>query len=262
MANPHGEYIWYELLTDNLAGAKAFYGALHGWQFIDSGQNGYHLLQATDPDTGEQHHIGGAMALTAEMQTGGAQPGWLGYIGVDDVDACLERLKQAGAQTLMPAWNIPEVGRLALLADPQGVPFYIMRGSSNEASHAFAFDRPRIGHCAWNELVTSSPEAAWAFYGKEFNWNIDGEIDMGPLGAYLFIRHNGVIGAIMPQPDDVPRPQWNYYFRVADIDAAVNTVTAQSGQLLTGPDEIPGGEFSAAGLDPQGAVFAIVGPQK
>lgn len=265
MSNPHGEHIWYELLTTDLVAAQRFYGDLLGWQFTDSGQNHYHVV--TNHLGGEALAVAGAMTLTTEMQNGGAKPCWLGYIGVEDVDTSLKRLTAAGAAVLMPAWDIPDIGRMALLSDPQGIPFYIMRGASREPSLAFAFDRPRIGHCAWNELVTPAPDAAWKFYSEEFHWEKDGEMDMGPMGKYEFIRHRpasggGVIGAVMPKPDAIPQGQWNYYFRVADIDIAIDRIKAGGGQLLNGPDEIPGGEYSLQALDPQGACFALVGARK
>ena len=268
MANPHGEHLWYELLSTDLEAAQAFYGALLGWKLTESGQDGYYLIE--NCTEGETHQIGGALALTEEMKSGGARPGWLGYIGVEDVDACLSRLSAAGATVLMPAWDIPGIGRLALLADPQGTPFYIMRGASEHTSYAFAFDKPRVGHCAWNELVTPDPAAAWRFYGEEFNWQKDGAMDMGPMGSYEFIRHQalsensaavhgGVIGAIMPKPEQMPLPQWNYYFRVADIDVAVARIQSGGGEIVSGPDEISGGEFTLQGIDPQGAAFALIG---
>ncbi|MBN7798594.1 VOC family protein [Parahaliea mediterranea] len=264
MANKHGEFIWYELLTEDADAAAAFYSELLGWQVEDSGMPGmdYRLLRMRDGDSGEVHEVGGMMPLSAEMKDGGARPAWLGYIAVDNVDECLQRLVEAGGTVLMPPLDIPEVGRIALLGDPQGAPFYIMRGVGDATSLAFAFDRPRAGHCAWNELVTPEPAAAWSFYGTEFGWTKDGEIPLGELGSYEFIRHNGVIGALMPKPEEVPVPLWNYYFRVPDIDVAIERIRAGGGQVLNGPDEIPGGEFALQGLDPQGAVFALVGARQ
>src|SRR5690625_7310585 len=76
----------------------------------------------------------------------------------------------------MPPLDIPDVGRLAMVTDPQGAVFYVMRGFSNQISLAFAADKPRVGHCAWNELSTTDPEAAKAFYFREFGWTKDGEM--------------------------------------------------------------------------------------
>ena len=264
MANKHGEFIWYELCTDDADGAQAFYGDLLGWQVEDSGQPGmdYRLLRAEDAETGEQSHVGGLMQLTDDMRDCGARPVWLGYIGVDDVDRTVASIGAAGGEVRMPATDIPRVGRIAMVTDPQGIPFYVMRGASDDTSLAFASDCPRVGHCAWNELITPDPTAAKAFYFGEFGWTKDGEMDMGPMGAYEFIRHNGVIGAIMPKPAEMPAPMWHYYFRVDDIDAALKKIESGGGQLLHGPDEIPGGDFILKGFDPQGALFALVGGRK
>jgi len=264
MPNHHGEFIWYELATDNADAAQHFYSALLGWQVTDSGQPGvdYRILHAPDQDTGEWRPIGGLMPLTEEMKQCGARPVWLGYIGVDDVDQTVAKVTALGGSVQMPAWDIPDVGRLAMVTDPQGTPFYMMRGHSDQTSLAFASDRPRVGHCAWNELGTTDPGIAKAFYFEAFGWTKDGEMDMGPMGAYEFIRHNGVIGAIMPKPDDMPVPMWHYYFRVADIDAALEAITEHGGQTLHGPDEIPGGDLALKGVDPQGARFALVGSQR
>mgnify|MGYP003108907954 FL=1 len=260
MPNKHGEFIWYELLTDDSNVALQFYGKILGWEATDSGhpEIDYRILSIRD-DTGRRRDVGGVMQLTEQLRQGGARPIWLGYIGVDDVDQTVANVVAAGGNVHMPPSDIPEVGRLAMVADPQGTPFYVMRGASNDTSLAFAADKPRAGHCAWNELLTTDPEAAKAFYFKQFGWTKDGELEMGPMGKYEFIRHNGVIGAVMNKPAQMPVPMWHYYFRCVDIDAAVETINNHGGQVLHGPDEIPGGDFIVKGLDPQGAIFALVG---
>ncbi|WP_347331720.1 VOC family protein [Marinimicrobium locisalis] len=263
MPNKHGEFIWYELLSTDSNAAIAFYNAILDWQATDSGQRNmdYRILSARDEDAGAPHDVGGLMQMTEEMREGGLKPVWLGYIGVDDVDRTVATIVEMGASVQLPPTDIPNVGRLAMVSDPQGTPFYVMKGSSNEASLAFASDKPRVGHCAWNELATTDPEAAKAFYFKAFGWTKDGDMDMGPMGLYEFIRHNGLIGAIMPKPKEAPIPMWHYYFRCADIDIACEAIVDNGGQILHGPDEIPGGDFVVKGIDPQGALFALVGPR-
>ena len=264
MPNKHGEFIWYELLTDDSDAAAEFYTAVLSWQVTDSGQAGmaYRTLQAQDREYGDSHDVGGLMQLTAEMRKGGARPIWLGYIGVDDVDQALANILGAGGHVQMPAKDIPNVGRMAMVTDPQGTPFYVMKGQSDETSLAFAFDKPRVGHCAWNELATTDTEAAKKFYFQLFGWSKDGEMDMGPMGLYEFIRHNGVIGALMTKPEAMTAPMWHYYFRCPDIDAACQAITENGGQCLHDPDEIPGGDFTVKAIDPQGAMFALIGSRK
>ncbi|MFY2558189.1 VOC family protein [Corallococcus terminator] len=267
----HGDFIWYELMTPDANGARAFYSKVVGWTIgASEGEPSYAMIE------GSEGMVGGMLTLSAGMQQHGARPVWLGYVAVDDVDQALTSLKQAGGKVWMPATDIPQ-GRFAMVADPQGAVFYVMTpkpppGQADKESLAFSYERKRIGHCAWNELMTPDPAAALRFYGERFGWVKDGDMDMGSLGKYEFLSHasrrnaarmgSGMIGAVMPMMAGAPGPAWLHYFRVADIDAAKAAIEAHGGQVLNGPNEIPGGDFSMSGVDPQGAVFALVGARK
>ena len=266
MSNQHGDFIWYELLTDNADTAAAFYGAVIGWTTQSAGMPDmdYRFFSSGDgSDT--RDGVAGFMAITPEMAEHGTKPAWVGYIGVDDVDASVAALITAGGAVLMPAMDLDGVGRMAMVADPQGAPFYVMKGASDEASHSFAALEPKDGHCAWNELSTTDPDAAKAFYSGLFGWSKDGEMDMGPIGKYEFLKASGgrfAVGAVMPKMPEMPVSAWSYYFRVADIDAGEAAIAAQGGTILQPPIEIPGGDFSLMALDPAGAAFGLVGPKK
>jgi predicted enzyme related to lactoylglutathione lyase len=202
-------------------------------------------------------HAGGMMQLTDEMAGHGARPTWLGYIGVDDVDQSVASIEQGGGKVLMPAFDIPNVGRIALVADPQGVPFYVMRGASEETSNAFS--PTEVGHCSWNELATSDQAAALDFYTSRFGWTKGDVMPMGDMGDYQFITHHGVmLGAMMTAAPGNPS-RWRFYFRVADVDVAKQSVEAGGGTVIHGPQEVPGGDRILIGTDPQGAEFAVVG---
>jgi uncharacterized protein len=264
MANHHGDFIWYELMTTDHKAAEAFYGPLVGWTF--SSDDAYRHIEASEG------HVGGMLQLTDDMTAHGAQPAWVGYILVDDVDKMVASITDGGGQVHMPARDMDGVGRMAMVADPQGAAFYVMKGNSDDESLAFSYDKPRPGHCAWNELATSDVEAAKHFYGQRFGWVKDGEMDMGPMGAYEFLRHTGrsdgsvmgqgVLGAVMPKMPEMPVSAWTYYFRVPDIDAAVSHIEANGGTVTVAPMEIPGGDYSMNAIDPQGAHFALVGARK
>lgn len=261
MSNKHGDYIWYELMTNDADAAQDFYSAVLGWTFNSAGPGDKDYRQFAMHGV----HIGGLLPLTPEMEQGGAHPGWLGYIGVEDVDRMAIAIKSANGSVHMEPQDIPGVGRIAMVADPQGAPFYVMTPTpppGGGCSESFAATEPRIGHCAWNELSTSNPAAALNFYHDLFGWEKDGEMDMGPLGKYEFLRHDFMLGALMPKMPGMPVSMWSYYFRVAEIDAAVKTIKARGGQILQEPSEIPGGDFSMNALDPQGAAFALVGARK
>ncbi|WP_209347211.1 VOC family protein [Pontixanthobacter sp. CEM42] len=254
MTDKRGDFVWYELMTPDVDAAQKFYGGLLGWEFADGGQPDMEYLLASKNGT----EVAGFMTLTDEMTEGGAQPLWAGYVGVNDVDASAKDVTTLGGTVMLEPQDIPNVGRFAFLADPQGAPIYLM--SLGEGSEAFAKHDPRDGHCAWNELVTDDPTSAKAFYTSLFGWEKDSEMDMGPMGLYeMFKTDDYAVGAIMKKPEMMPASLWVYYFRVPNIDAAADFVKASGGQVLTGPMEIPGGDHIINGMDPQGAFFALIG---
>lgn len=263
MANRHGDFIWYELMTTDADAARDFYQAVVGWSIEaqPSGPVDYRMITASEGN------VAGLLPLTAEMTAHGARPGWFGYVAVDDVDKMLESFERGGGRVRMPAFDIPGVGRIALVADAQGAPLYVMKptppaDNPDASSTAFAADRPMLGHCAWNELATSDPDAALHFYCTRFGWVKDGEMDIGPTGKYHFLRHGALIGGVMPKQAEAPASVWAYYFRVADIDSAVETLKANGGKMVMGPAPVAGNDFAVLAVDPQGAVFALVGKGK
>ena len=211
MPNPHGSFIWYELLTKDPKAAKAFYDDVVGWN-IDAkpapGGMDYRMIVAPDGN------VGGMMTLNADMVAGGARPTWLGYFGVDDVDASVASIVADGGQVHLPANDIPGVGRLAMVTDPQGIPFYVMRGASPESSTVY--QRMGMQHVSWNELQSPDANAALAFYEKHFGLTKVGTMPMGEMGDYTFVANTesagDAVGAIMGSFQD--RPGWGFYFRV------------------------------------------------
>jgi uncharacterized protein len=256
MRNPNGSFIWYELMSKDPDASKAFYDAVVGWNIglAPHGEMDYRMIAAADGQ------VGGVLGLTDEMISNGARPMWLGYLGVDNVDDTVRKVVAAGGKVLLPAWDIPDVGRLGMVTDPQGIPFYVMRGASDHASTAFG--RMAMGHVSWNELLTPDQDAALAFYGDLFGMSRSGTMPMGALGDYTFLQHDGVgIGAMMTNPPGGSPPGWGFYFRVPDIEAAKDKVIKGGGRITQGPMEVPGGEMVLSAIDPHGASFGLVAPR-
>jgi len=260
MADAHGDFVWYELMTTDADAAQDFYGNLLGWTFADSGtpDMDYRLGSKDGAE------IVGLMALSEEMTEGGAQPMWASYVCVSAMEPAVAELKRLGGTVMMEPNHLEGVGTFAYVADPQGAMFYLMQPADpEEQSQSFAKHEPQVGHCAWNELVTEDREAAGAFYSELFGWEKTSEMDMGEMGPYEMYSVNGYgLGAIMAKPEMMPISMWVQYLRVADIDAAAEYVTANGGQVLNGPMEIPDGEFVLQGMDPQGAFFALIGAKE
>lgn len=256
-----GNFIWYELMTPDPAGAAAFYGAVVGWTISATGfdlPNGSNYRMIGRPDGG---NAGGVLQLTRGMADHGVRPLWLGYVHVADVPAAIAQVTAAGGTLLMPEQELPS-GRMAMVADPFGAPFYLMDpvpppGMPDAVSDVFSPHEPH--RCAWNELACPDAEAALAFYTGLLGWESPNAMDMGPMGQYHFIAHDGVpLGAIYRSTDD-GQPAWRCYFRVPDIHASAAAITAHGGKVTTDLHEVPGGDWTLMAQDPQGAQFALVG---
>jgi predicted enzyme related to lactoylglutathione lyase len=229
-----------------------------GWAIGDRlpGDQDYRMIGRSDGGS-----AGGVLGLTSEMLDHGAKPAWLGYIGVDDVDGTVAQIEAKGGKALMPAFDIPQ-GRIAMVADPQGNPFYVMKpipraDKPDAQSDVFSPDAEQ--RVSWNELSTGDPVAARQFYGELFGWVSDEFMDMGEYGEYRFFDHQGTrIGAVCGV---IPGGSggWRYYVNVPSIGQAIEAVKAGGGQVSVGPHEVPGGYHIIIGNDPQGAEFALVG---
>ncbi len=254
-----GDFVWHELRTTDAKGAEQFYTHVVGWKTEKSGDPGgmpYTLLSVGGISTA------GLMQFTPQMLDGGMKPAWVGFIGVDDVDAYAKRVEQGGGKLHCQPMDIPGIGRFASAEDPQGAVFLLFKGSLSEAPK-----RPPVGSpgtVGWNELSANDGESAWRFYSNLFGWNEDSTMDMGPSGSYRIFNNGGApIGAMMTRDSSKsPVPFWLYYFNVENIDAAATRVKEKNGQVVMGPHQVPGDLWIVFGMDPQGAMFSLVGPRK
>jgi predicted enzyme related to lactoylglutathione lyase len=259
MGTLQGSWIWYELMSPDPEGSKAFYEAVVGWNMTTGhGENNTDYGFIANPDGGM---TGGLLRLSKDMTDHGARPCWLGYIGVDEVDAAVTAIEAAGGKCMMPARDIEMAGRVAMVTDCCGAPFYVMTPTPPPGGgESTAFSRTLPGRCSWNELMAGNAPEAIAFYTSLFGWSLPEPMDMGPMGKYQFIAHDGEqIGAIMQKMPEIPNPVWNHYFRVASIEAASAAVPANGGQVINGPMQVPTDDWIIQGIDPQGAMFALVG---
>ena len=250
-----GGFIWYELMTTDAEGAKAFYDAVVGWTISEPAPEfkGYRMINRSDGKA-----AGGVLPLTDEMQQHGARPTWLGYISVGNVDRALAKIDQAGGKALMPPFDIPNVGRIAMVSDPQGAPLYVMTPQSQGDQQSDVFSPDAEQRVGWNELQTSDVDGARRFYGEQFGWGSDQFMDMGEMGLYRFWDRGGErIGALFTTNDSPPH--WRFYFRVPSISNAKEVAERNGGTIRMGPHQVPTGDWIIIGSDPQGAEFALVG---
>jgi uncharacterized protein len=251
--NFHGRFVWYELMTTDTEAAKAFYAQVVGWGTQDASMPGiaYSLF------TAGQTSVGGLIELPEDAKKVGARPSWVGYVGVNDVDATTDRVKQLGGVVHVPPTDIPNVSRFSVVADPQMATFALFKWLKADQGQPAELDM--LGGVGWHELLAADWEKAWPFYGELFGWQ-KAAADLGALGTYqLFSAAGQTVGGMFTKPPTVPAPFWLYYFNVDDIDVAARRVKAGGGQILSGPIEVAGGNRTVQCADPQGAIFALVG---
>jgi predicted enzyme related to lactoylglutathione lyase len=249
-ADLRGRFIWHELLTTDTAAAAAFYPKLLPWRTHPSSMPGYTIWMAG------QTQVGGLMALPPDAA--GTPPHWLVYVGTPSVDATAEHAQRLGARVVKGASDIPNVGRFAVLADPQGATFavYTPAGSASSTTPPGG-----TGGFSWHELATTDVAGALRFYGELFGWRKGPGHDMGAMGIYQLFEHGSAqVGGMCNVQGPSTPPSWLSYVQVADTQRAVAAAKAAGGRLMHGPMDVPGGSSIALFMDPQGGAFAVHRP--
>jgi uncharacterized protein len=246
-----GRPLWYELMTTDMKAAEAFYKAVIGWTSapFEGSPQPYTMFGRS-----EQAPVAGLMTRPDEVK---APPFWAMYVGVPTLEDAAAHIKRLGGGECSPVIDIPNIGRMQMMTDPQGAAFYIYEpASANQPPEAAA----EVGEASWHELMTTDAPAALKFYTEVFGWQPSETMDMGPMGKYyMFNRPHGMIGGMMNKPPEMAQvpPNWQIYFRVPDINAAIERIKANGGQILNGPMEVPGGDWIVNAMDPQGAAFSL-----
>lgn len=251
MVHSHGRFVWHELMTTDPEAAKAFYADVMGWDTMDVSMPGSPYCLFTTAGA----PVGGLMRLPDPIGAH-ATPHWMGYIGVDDVDAVVDRITPLGGAVRVPPTTVPNVSRFAVIADPQKATLALVKGLT---PNQVPFPEPTAsGRVGWHELFAADWEAAFVFYSQLFGWQKK-QADVGPTGTYQhFSIGEETIGGMSTKPPTLPLPFWLYYFNTDDAGAAAKRVAARGGKNLYGPIEVPGGARIAHCADPQGALFGLL----
>ena len=250
---PLGRFVWYELLTSDPAAAIPFYTKLIDWSTStwEGTEQPYTMWM-----NGETP-IGGLMQLPEDAVKAGAPPHWLAYVSTPNVDDTAKKVSSLGG-VVHHVMEIPTVGKIAILADPQGA---IFAGYTPAGDMPGGEGPPEKGQFSWHELMTSDHTAAFDFYHKLFGWEKTEAMDMGEAGIYQMYGLPGTaipLGGMFNTPAEVQAPpHWLLYTMVDNVDARAEQVKKMGGTILNGPMEVPGGDRIVQCMDPQGAAFAL-----
>ena len=255
MFTPKGKFGWYELMTSDPKAAGKFYSDVVGWTT--------HEMASPDGSSYTTFNIGSVGM--AGMLTIPGHTAWIGYISVEDVDAHIEKIVEAGGKLWKPATDIPGMLRFAVLSDPQGAAIVVFTADPSMPSPQRPAP-PATGTISWHELYTTDLDAGFDFYQKMFGWTKLSDMDMGPMGLYRLFDEGDHKemgdGGMMNKAPQIPVSCWNFYFQVDSINAAVKRVESGGGKVLNGPTQVPGGGWIIQGQDPLGAMFSLVSSQE
>lgn len=247
-AEIRGRFVWHELMTTDTAAAGAFYPRVAGWTSQPWDHDSSYTLWVS-----RDGPLGGLMHKPEEA----APSQWMPYLSTEDVDATIETARKLGARVHKEAFDVPNAGRIAILADPQGAVFAIIKPTPPQGASAPKAP-PGASDFSWHELATTDAPAALRFYSALFGWGKGTNHDMGEIGYYQIFKLGGKeSGGIYKLQPGVTTPHWLSYVRVDDVNKAANAAKAAGGRVINGPMEVPGGDWIAQIIDPQGVAFAV-----
>jgi predicted enzyme related to lactoylglutathione lyase len=243
-SHPPGTFSWADLGTSDAEGAKRFYASLLGVEAEDSPmpEGGVYTTLRKD---------GKPVAALYEAREG--QPtAWVSYVTVESADASAERAAELGGSVAMEPFDVMDVGRMAMIADPTGA--FLALWEPRTSIGAELVNVP--GALTLNQLNTTDPERALDFYGELFGWH-SRKVQEGEQpywGINNGERVNG--GAMHLPPESGAPPHWLVYFGSESVDDDAGRIAELGGQVAVAPMDVPGGRIIVA-MDPQGGTFAM-----
>lgn len=247
-----GTFCWPELATVDQAGAKRFYTNLFGWEAVDQDMGGgesYTMFNL------KSRPVGALYTMRKEERASGAPPHWNSYVSVESADRAVESAKQLGGIILSEAFDVMDVGRMAILQDPTGATFCVWQAKKHQGVSAL----DEVGALCWTELLTTDTASAQAFYTGLFGWTAEA-MPMGPMTYTIYKRGDAQAGGMMQITREMgpTPPNWMIYISVSDCDGMVAKVGTLGGKTVMPPHDIPNVGRIAVLQDPQGAHFAFI----
>lgn len=244
-----GKFVWFEHLSHDPKKAQAFYAEALGWtaRGFQMGEGTYDMIYAGDK------MLGGYSAPADDEPAH-----WMSFVSVEDVDEVVKRAVEGGGKVITGPYEVPGIARRAIIADPQGAVVSLFSSYADDPPDAYA---AKQGEFFWNELCTTDPEKAVAFYEKVIGYTHE-SMDATDGGKYRVLSLGGVgRGGVSGRLDQGAAPHWMPYVYADDPDQTIARAKELGGVAVVEPTDIPDiGRFSVL-RDPTGAVLAVMKPR-
>jgi len=243
-----GSFCWWSLMTKDVARANDFYKDSFGWQLEE--------LDLPNPEPAPIYTAGrGGFANPVPLEPDFPGPShWMAYIVVEDVDSACQLAKQLGGEVCVPPFDIPTIGRTAVIQDPVGSAFHIFTPVQDDDDlNMIGGD---TGEICWMELMVDDPALILPFYAGLFGWDFSSPMPMNG-GEYISFEVNGEqVGGILKRPPEVPAmpPVWMSYFSVPSVEDWSEKAKSLGGKVVMAKTEIPETGFFTLIEDPTGAM--------
>lgn len=240
-----GKVVWHDLVTDDVAAAKEFYGKLLGWSFE---QHGKYTLVIND-----NKPIGG-MVKFGDSGTDRKSAGWIPYFSMPDVDDTAKWILSMGGRILDGPGNMTGRGRYATVADPLETPLVILHSSSGDPAPTEA----RVGEWFWDELWTTDVEAALSFYQNLEGYAAQRVSTEEDETYWVLLDENDreTVG-ITEVPFEELLSQWVPALKVTNLAELAQRVSLLGGEVIIPPDHPLSDGRVALVRDPTGGIFMM-----
>ena len=243
-----GQFVWYDLLTNDVEGVKAFYGGLFGWTFDDGGEKP--PVFTTIFLKGRP--IGG-IAATQEMKQEVNVSQWVSSVSVPDVDRAVAEVKRLGGTVTAEPQDLPHRGRVAVVRDNQNALLALVSSPTGDPP----LERSEVGGWLWTELWTRDAAASLAFYEELLGYEAVAYEDTQPANYHVLQRDGQNLAGVLAYDLPGVEPNWLPYVLVEDPASLVRKVEGLGGRVLFPPDPGIRGGGVAIIADPSGAAITI-----
>lgn len=244
-----GTLLWTDLFTADPSGAADFYSKLFGWEVQNLGatDNDYRVFfQDGRPVAGV---VNGPQAPDGER--GGR---WISYVSVEDVKETVSRATADGGRVILPPVNIPNRGEHAILTDPEGAIFGLLRTTTGDPEDFL----PEVNDLVWLTVFSNDTDAMSRFYEKVLGLRPFDDIRTEVDGDYILASGGSARAGLYPLAEDSEyRPEWIGFVRVNDVGAVLAKAVELGGKALSEPFGTELGNVCAFITDPSGAIFGV-----
>ena len=242
-----GKFIWYDLMSTDVAAVKEFYGQLFGWEF----DNGGDVNTAYTVIKHDGKSIGGIFALD-RSKSKAEHSQWISFLSVENMESAVKYIQTNKGKIYTDPFDLPDRGRVAVAIDPQGALLALVQSSSGDTKD----EEPVYDEWLWTELWTNNVDASLSFYKGMIGYENKVFMTQAETKYYVLRNEDEARAGVVKIMLEGVTPNWMPYIAVEDPSKIVSRVEELGGKIILDQEGIAG-STAAIIADPSGAVFTV-----